>query len=184
MKSFGLRRYALSGGVAFALLAGCGGSQPPIGAPGARPQTPNALNSFKGGNDGAGSLQAAQSCSGYTECITLAYGLPFKQEWCVVPGTGFPSLGFTKAKCKKVKSGTFGWGAKAYKVSPHRRVREIEASFAPYSGNPTELAIAETQKLRSSGGTVTYYVSLHACQHFSGGWYCSGPYSIGIATKS
>ncbi|MGC1333809.1 MAG: hypothetical protein WA812_00340 [Candidatus Cybelea sp.] len=34
--SFG--RYALSG-VAVAMLAGCGGSQPPIGAPGATPQT-------------------------------------------------------------------------------------------------------------------------------------------------
>lgn len=32
MKSFGLRKYVLSGGVAVALLAGCGGSQPPIGA--------------------------------------------------------------------------------------------------------------------------------------------------------
>jgi len=38
MKSFGLGSYAISGGVAFALLAGCGGSQPPIGAPGAMPQ--------------------------------------------------------------------------------------------------------------------------------------------------
>lgn len=37
MKSFGLVSYAVSGGVALALLAGCGGSQP-IGAPGASPQ--------------------------------------------------------------------------------------------------------------------------------------------------
>ncbi len=39
MKSFGLGSYALSGGVALALLAGCGGLQSPIGAPGAMPQT-------------------------------------------------------------------------------------------------------------------------------------------------
>ena len=32
-------RFALSGCIAAALLAGCGGSQPPIGAPGAMPQT-------------------------------------------------------------------------------------------------------------------------------------------------
>ncbi|MGC1757916.1 MAG: hypothetical protein WA215_11375 [Candidatus Cybelea sp.] len=38
MKSFGLGSYALSAGVAVALLAGCGGSQLPIGAPGAMPQ--------------------------------------------------------------------------------------------------------------------------------------------------
>ena len=41
MKSFGLGKYALSGGVAVAMLAGCGGSQPPIGAPGAMPQSSN-----------------------------------------------------------------------------------------------------------------------------------------------
>ena len=42
MKSFGLGRYALGGGVAIALLAGCGGSQPRIGTPGAMPQAPDA----------------------------------------------------------------------------------------------------------------------------------------------
>ena len=35
MKSLGPSRYALAMGAALALLAGCGGSQPPIGAPGA-----------------------------------------------------------------------------------------------------------------------------------------------------
>ena len=39
MKSLGLSRYALTIGAAGALLAGCGGSQPPIGAPGATPQS-------------------------------------------------------------------------------------------------------------------------------------------------
>jgi hypothetical protein len=38
MKSLDFRRRALSMGVT-ALLAGCGGSQPPIGAPGAMPQS-------------------------------------------------------------------------------------------------------------------------------------------------
>ena len=42
MKSFGLGSYAIRGGVALALLAGCGGSQPPIGA---LPQT-QMLNSL------------------------------------------------------------------------------------------------------------------------------------------
>jgi hypothetical protein len=37
MKSLDLGRYALSSCVPAALQAGCGGSQPPIGAPGARP---------------------------------------------------------------------------------------------------------------------------------------------------
>jgi hypothetical protein len=39
MKSLGLGPYALTMGAASALLAGCGGSQPPIGAPGAMPQS-------------------------------------------------------------------------------------------------------------------------------------------------
>jgi hypothetical protein len=34
MKSLDFSRYALSSCVAAAMLAGCGGSQPPIGAPG------------------------------------------------------------------------------------------------------------------------------------------------------
>ncbi len=39
MATLSLGRYALSGGAAAVLLAGCGGSQPPVGAPGAMPQT-------------------------------------------------------------------------------------------------------------------------------------------------
>jgi hypothetical protein len=39
MKSLEFSRFALSVGAAAALLAGCGGSQPPIGAPGVMPQT-------------------------------------------------------------------------------------------------------------------------------------------------
>ncbi|MGA9017366.1 MAG: hypothetical protein WB438_00305 [Candidatus Cybelea sp.] len=39
MRSLDFMLYALSSCVAAAMLAGCGGSQPPIGAPGAMPQT-------------------------------------------------------------------------------------------------------------------------------------------------
>jgi hypothetical protein len=39
MRSLEFGRYALNMGSAAALLAGCGGSQPPIGAPGAMPQS-------------------------------------------------------------------------------------------------------------------------------------------------
>jgi hypothetical protein len=39
MRSLGLSQYALSSCVATAMLVGCGGSQPPIGAPGAMPQS-------------------------------------------------------------------------------------------------------------------------------------------------
>ncbi len=46
MKSFGLCSYALSGSVAVALLAGCGGSQPPTGAPDAAVLAAHAPASF------------------------------------------------------------------------------------------------------------------------------------------
>jgi hypothetical protein len=39
MKTFAVSRYALSISLAVAFLAACGGSQPPIGAPGAMPES-------------------------------------------------------------------------------------------------------------------------------------------------
>lgn len=166
-------RYLLSIGVASTLFVGCSGSQPLIGAPGTIPQ--NRII--------ATNVEPGQSCpSTYVECITLRYGLPFEQEWCVVPGTGFPSLGFTSSECEKSKSGNFKWFTKVYRVGRDKRVGSIAASFDPYSGNPTELTIAEKAKRHSSGGKIVYRASLHACQVVSGNWYCSEPDVIGIAT--
>jgi hypothetical protein len=48
MRSLDFIRYALSSCVAAAMLAGCGGSQPPIGAPGAMPQSPTKSARFNG----------------------------------------------------------------------------------------------------------------------------------------
>jgi hypothetical protein len=49
MRISGLSRYALSGCMAAAMLAGCSGSQPPIGAPGAMPQvSTTATNADRG----------------------------------------------------------------------------------------------------------------------------------------
>jgi hypothetical protein len=49
MKSLDFSRYALCSCMAAAMLAGCGGSQPPIGAPGAMPQTStNATHAERG----------------------------------------------------------------------------------------------------------------------------------------
>ena len=120
MKSLFLSRYALNSYAAAAMLARCGGLQPRIGAPDPMPQTPSALYSFKGGDDAAGSLQAAQSCSGYTKSSRL------------------------RTVCRLSKSGA--WYPVLVKVGQHRRVTDIYASFFPDSGNPTELKIAETHK--------------------------------------
>jgi hypothetical protein len=40
MRGLGFGRYALGSCAAVAMLAGCGGSQPPMGASGAMPQAP------------------------------------------------------------------------------------------------------------------------------------------------
>ncbi len=85
MNSMGLSRFALTFGAASALLAGCGGSQPPIGAPGALQQSrvfaarPNHANyeilysfgappdgNYPGGNliDVGGTLYGTTRCGG------------------------------------------------------------------------------------------------------------------------
>src|ERR1700735_5910562 len=50
MRSWGFKRYALTSCVVAALLAGCGGSQPPIGAPGAMPQSHAIATHDRGGS--------------------------------------------------------------------------------------------------------------------------------------
>ena len=72
MKSFGLVSYALSGGVALALLAACGGSQPPIGAPGAMAQSRAAHGSKT--FDYTGSEQHFKVPRGVTQLTVTASG--------------------------------------------------------------------------------------------------------------
>jgi hypothetical protein len=47
VRRWNLSHYAMSSSVTAALLAGCGGSQPPIGAPRAMPQTPVAAQAAR-----------------------------------------------------------------------------------------------------------------------------------------
>ena len=64
MNSFGFGRYARSGSAAVALLAGCGGSQPPVGVPGAMPQNPAvAPNSTMAHHSGANASSYQSSVS-------------------------------------------------------------------------------------------------------------------------
>jgi hypothetical protein len=62
MMGLNLGRYALSSCVAAAMLAGCGGSQPPIGAPGAMQQS-SALQSQSAQRDDGGSWMASDAAS-------------------------------------------------------------------------------------------------------------------------
>jgi len=71
MKGLNLGRYALSSCVATALLAACGGSQPPIGAPGATPQSRAiAMHAERGGSwmlpgtSGQDLIYATNGCEG------------------------------------------------------------------------------------------------------------------------
>jgi hypothetical protein len=66
MKSLGQSRYALTIGAAAALLAGCGAAQPPIGAPGAMPQS----RAMAGG--------AAHGTSSTRGDLIYATGIPFR----------------------------------------------------------------------------------------------------------
>jgi hypothetical protein len=71
MRISGFSRYALRSCVAAAMLAGCGGSQPPIGAPGAMPQTTSLVTRADRGTSwmlpeakGEGLIYATGGCLG------------------------------------------------------------------------------------------------------------------------
>ncbi len=165
--------------VAIAILAGCGGAQPAIGAPGAATTQASAIATH------TGSVQPVSCPSQYIECITLTYGSPFEQEWCLLPPAGLRAgMGFTKAGCKNfLKSGTWSWKAKIFTVSsPRRHFWRMNVSFDPNPGNPTELTLTEKRRLSSSSGQIVYEARLDACSPFSGGIYCPEGHSIGIAT--
>jgi len=72
VKSFSLGKYALSGGVAVALLAACGGSQPPIGTPGAMSQFSNAHTHRSTTSSGNALLYIAKTGNDYGTLI-LSY---------------------------------------------------------------------------------------------------------------
>jgi uncharacterized repeat protein (TIGR03803 family) len=59
MKSLGLGRYALAMGAAAALLAGCGGAQPPIGGPG----TPGSISQAALPHARGGAIEPTQTCA-------------------------------------------------------------------------------------------------------------------------
>jgi hypothetical protein len=161
MGTFALNRHAVSIVVAAALLTACGGSQPPIGAPGAIPQ----------GRAIATHAEPSGSCSSqYLECVKLAYGSPIEQELCL-PVKGHLVIG---SSCDP-RTGTWYWYTKVY----GRRRKWIEASVAPNPGNPVELTISETQGFKSSHGKIVDAVSLKICE--SNG--CAVLGRIGISTK-
>jgi uncharacterized repeat protein (TIGR03803 family) len=83
MRALGFGHFAFCVGVAAVLLAGCGGSQPPVGAPGTMPQVSafersstdyRVLYSFGGGSDGADPVAALIDVGGTLYGTTAAGG--------------------------------------------------------------------------------------------------------------
>jgi hypothetical protein len=166
-------RYALGIIAALAILAGCGQVSAPVPTGGTIPT---------GAAHGKSRMlpeAKAQTCPGrYAECITLAYGSPFEQQWCVY-GANPWHLGFG-SNCVPT-SGTWLW----YTGFNHRHDpgKFIQVSVKPNPGNPTEVTISERKRIKSSRGKIVFRVELEACYQFSGG--CGGPLPvfIGIATE-
>jgi hypothetical protein len=132
--------------------------------------------------EAVGGVALPQSCPGfrYAECITLKYRSPFEQKLCVYDGGLFfgPSC---------VPSGSKPWNwlmhLKGYGRYGHDASKKIKVSFDPNPGNPTDLTISESQKIRSSRGKIAYSVGLRACIPITGGELCTPGRSIGIVTE-
>lgn len=157
-----------------ALLADCGGSQPPIGAP-------NAMAQGSGIAAPAGSRP--QSCNPYhyAECITLKWHPPFEQELCV-------DYGYLYFGPSCVPSGSKPWNWLLYHLKGHGRFRhvaskKIKVSFYPNPGNPTEVTISERERIGSSRGKVAFSVALEACIPITGGEWCTPLRRIGVVTE-
>src|SRR5580704_3581575 len=100
MKSLAFTCYALACCAAAALLGGCGGSQPPIGAPGRMPQVSafersstdyRVLYSFGGGSDGANPVSALIDVGGTLYGTTAAggsYACPYQLDSIYSPSCG------------------------------------------------------------------------------------------------
>jgi hypothetical protein len=125
----------------------------------------------------AGSVRpTTQSCYYYyVECITLANGKPFRQEWCV-----WHALLSFGSSCNASSGFTWGWQMKVRHVGHQRKcASKIEGSFSPNPGDPTTVTISENRRIRPSGGKIVCEVQLRA--HTGNG--SSSWADIGISTK-
>jgi hypothetical protein len=131
------------------------------------------------GTVGSAQPSQSQSCPGYSECITISYGSPFKQQWCISKN----GLTFNSSKCD-ASGGAWQWRAQVHRLDPrHTPYGGIKGSFVPNPGDPTAMTMTQTLKHKSSNGTIIYAAVLWSCIPFSGGFGCDGPGNIGIAIK-
>ena len=86
-----------------------------------------------------------------------------------------------------VPSGSKPWNwltyVKGYGRYRHDASKKIKVSFDPNPGNPTDVTISESQRIRSSHGKIAYSVGLRACIPQTGGEWCTLGRSIGIVTE-
>jgi DNA-binding beta-propeller fold protein YncE len=140
MKSFGFgRRYVLSGCVAAAMLAGCGRSQPPIGAPGAMPQDGSTIGIRA---DRGGSMREAESAK---PSFLYVASLFFELSKFTLDGSkplrtvrlrnsnGFQGLAVNPQGYLFVESGNLSEGTiSVYDARTLRAVREIGGTYVPW----------------------------------------------------
>jgi hypothetical protein len=157
------------------MLAACSAPQPAIDPPGAPPQSHTLATQHH--------RISAQSCPrGYAECITLKYGSPFEQQWCV--HGPIRTMGFGPS-CVPISYGSWQWSTqvRGYGAYRHHPSEKIGVLVDPNPGNPTDVTISETQKIKSSGGKIAYTVRLSSCTEFTGGFWCTDATFIGISTE-
>ncbi len=165
MNSFGFGRYARSGGAAVALLAGCGGSQPPVGVPGAMPQNPAvAPNSTMAHHSGANtsSYQVVYRFAGGTD------GQNPQASLIDVNGILYGTTTFGGAYCENTISNDHGCGT-VFSVTTSG-TENVLHSF----GNGVD-GVAPTASLIEVNGT------LYGTTVFGGG-SCEANGSLGCGT--
>jgi hypothetical protein len=113
MKSLDFGRYALGGFAAAAMLAACGGSQPPIGTPGAMPQSRAIATHAERG--GSWMLPEAKSrdllyASDSTDHVVRVYLYPNGQRVGVIKGFPSEPAGLCSDRVGNVYVTTLGYG--------------------------------------------------------------------------
>ncbi|HEY1883425.1 MAG TPA: hypothetical protein VGG51_10345 [Candidatus Cybelea sp.] len=127
MPTFGLIRYPLSSCVAAALLVGCGGSQPPIGAPAAAQQSPTTIRHAQHG----GFWMKPESASG-----DLIYAVGGCGGACVLtyPGgeqVGQITLSIAYAACSDTQGNVFITGGSTVDEFVHGGVTSVNTLTLP-----------------------------------------------------
>lgn len=114
--------------------------------------------------------------STYLDCYDITAGKKFKAQWCIV----YTSKENGTCDSSILYPGTWTWTvSKVIAVSNGKKTKKIKNSWKPNPGNPTENYIKSKSSVKSTGGTVGYYIELEAATSSQ----TVGPYEIGIVVS-